>query len=475
MVQVPGGIQALLSANVTGAFFGPTKSLYFGGYPIHFAVCSNDTEIFDTILSFASVIAQPYRVIHDLEEAAVDRSNTPLRSSAAKEISVSSKSRPRPPSLDLKNRRREEPEYIPPTSLRGLYRCDDYGNNVLHFCVIHGLNNMYIHVRNTASRLIMKELKMAVMKIFDHNEAVRLYNASIDDKNGLESEELLLSDRFFLERTFKKLDCERKLRCYPPDQLDIDIPEVDRDEIESIPESWYEKHVHRILDERLVHVLNCYFHSPVTLAADVTTKTRKAFNLSSNPVLLKMLLDEEFKLNWDYGPTKSVAIKLVGLEKPYDRHDYTLRPLPPTANLHGIIEWLCKSRFREALVIPVIETLISRKWKVVGLPHFKRRFALHAVFTIGMTIIAYYPYRVPFKDDAQHYLESVASTFVAIAFCCNVIICFINLLADAPAIWDQGLDWWGFHGGIRSAARLDRFAGSFHIGKVCYSTQYSGS
>ena len=42
-----------------------------------------------------------------------------------------------------------------------IFMLDDNGNNVLHLCVIHQLQEMYKHVRSIAESLIVRELKVA--------------------------------------------------------------------------------------------------------------------------------------------------------------------------------------------------------------------------------------------------------------------------------------------------------------------------
>ena len=53
-VTKPSGLIRLLSACAIGSFF--TEMFDFGGFPLLFAVCSGDTEMFDLILAYASTI-----------------------------------------------------------------------------------------------------------------------------------------------------------------------------------------------------------------------------------------------------------------------------------------------------------------------------------------------------------------------------------------------------------------------------------
>lgn len=92
-------LNELLSARTLGHFFHPHKGslgVYFGEYPIHFAVCSNTLEIVDLLI-----------------------------------------------------------EYNP----EALFYVDRHGNNALHLCVYHGLIRMYDYVVMHAERIIEKKLK----------------------------------------------------------------------------------------------------------------------------------------------------------------------------------------------------------------------------------------------------------------------------------------------------------------------------
>ena len=104
--SVPGGLAKLLTANATGKFFDQKGDFYYGGYPLHFAVCSDNIEIFDLVLSFTS--------------------------------SLNSDSGKSDPTIFMR---------------------DAFGNTVLHLCVVHCLQNMYRHVFKTAENILQKEIK----------------------------------------------------------------------------------------------------------------------------------------------------------------------------------------------------------------------------------------------------------------------------------------------------------------------------
>ena len=105
--SVPGGLAKLLTANATGKFFDQKGNFYYGGYPLQFAVCSDNIEIFDLVLSFTSS----------------------LNNDAGK----------RDPAIFMR---------------------DAFGNTVLHLCVVHCLQSMYRHVFKTAETIIKKEIKL---------------------------------------------------------------------------------------------------------------------------------------------------------------------------------------------------------------------------------------------------------------------------------------------------------------------------
>eukprot|EP01035_Chromulina_nebulosa_P032209 gene32209-42999_t len=105
--SVPGGLAKLLTANAIGKFFDQKGNFYYGGYPLQFAVCSDNIEIFDLVLSFTSA----------------------LNDDAGK-------------------------------SDPAIFMRDAFGNTVLHLCVVHCLQNMYRHVFKTAETILKKEIKL---------------------------------------------------------------------------------------------------------------------------------------------------------------------------------------------------------------------------------------------------------------------------------------------------------------------------
>jgi hypothetical protein len=54
--SLSGGLSLLLTTAAIGHFFRPDGLFYFGGYPLHFAACTNDQDLFDMVLSYASSV-----------------------------------------------------------------------------------------------------------------------------------------------------------------------------------------------------------------------------------------------------------------------------------------------------------------------------------------------------------------------------------------------------------------------------------
>jgi hypothetical protein len=104
--SVDSPLAKLLNSVASGAMFQRNGVFYFGGYPLHFAACSNDKQIFDLVLSFCA-----HTVGGSL---ALDTQSIFLR--------------------------------------------DLYGNSILHLCVINCLEDMYKHVHATAMKLLTKQI-----------------------------------------------------------------------------------------------------------------------------------------------------------------------------------------------------------------------------------------------------------------------------------------------------------------------------
>eukprot|EP00667_Euglena_gracilis_P012374 EG_transcript_12703 len=96
-------VPELLDSEATGEFFKPCGDAYFGGYPLLFAVATNQEDMLDTILDTAT----------------------------------------QKPKLKSEN---EEPD----TPKNSIFLRDSFGNTALHLAVIHELPDMYDHVLRIA-------------------------------------------------------------------------------------------------------------------------------------------------------------------------------------------------------------------------------------------------------------------------------------------------------------------------------------
>jgi ankyrin repeat protein len=105
----PENIRKLLFARATGTFF--EDEFYYGETPLQFAVCMNDFEIVDLILSYLASIFHP-----------------------------------------------KFPDCV---NQSFLFAPDSKGNNVIHLCVLHNLPDMYDHIQRKAKDIIQQELLVA--------------------------------------------------------------------------------------------------------------------------------------------------------------------------------------------------------------------------------------------------------------------------------------------------------------------------
>jgi hypothetical protein len=439
--SVPGGLYALLNSNAVGTMFDPRGNLYFGGYPLHFAVCCNDINIFDMVLSFSSSVVknqeekrrlQAQREAMDAGPAVLIKEThasrfhlnsnkvLPLEADEAKEDHLGTDNGS--PAAGANNR--IEFKYTLPPCDDEIYKCDHNGNNALHFCVIHGLKEMYVHIKKTVIRLIKRELKIAIANF---------------RKAACATGKLVLDSPFD--------GPIESITCYPPVQTAMDLT---RDM--EINDDWIESKAFIKLNERMLQVLNKDYHSPSTLAADYTVYSLQQFTNEFEAVkvdVLNEILEGDLLVRWKYGPIVANSIDLQGFDIQYDRKRYQLKPIPTHAQMHGVIEWLCISDSEQGLEIPVVQQFIGKKWKLVGLRIFFRRFFIHLVFTFFMTVIAFHPYNVPFEKFSVQ-----TNRWVTIAYLVNCAIVASYVMEDVPRMLQFRII--KYFTGVRGAAKLDR-------------------
>ena len=123
--SVPNGLAQLLQCNITGYSFRFDGDYYFGGLPLHFAVCSNSIEVFDLVLSYAASLE------NDVLSGEFDHHGLKEVANLGQNV---------------------------------IFMRDSVGNTVLHLCAIHGLEAMFEHVYKTAESIIVRELKILYSK-----------------------------------------------------------------------------------------------------------------------------------------------------------------------------------------------------------------------------------------------------------------------------------------------------------------------
>jgi hypothetical protein len=192
----PDCLSRILNTDATGKFFDRSGSFYVGSSPLHFAVCSNSTAIFDLV----------YGYINAMGGERICGTTAPLGPDV-------------------------------------LFSTDRFGNNVLHLCVLHGLENMYQHVCATALQLMWRKLH-------------KLYTAHQDSTAA----------GFALQRD---TDESEHSKGYRQHERVLHLP--------STPDmlfEWIRSEAQRKVDERLVLALNEDLHSPLTLAAYIIDKKK---------------------------------------------------------------------------------------------------------------------------------------------------------------------------------------------------------
>jgi hypothetical protein len=312
----PDCCSRILNTDATGSFFDRSGSFYVGSSPLHFAVCSNSTAIFDLV----------YGHINAIGGERIGGATAPLGPDA-------------------------------------LFSTDKYGNNVLHLCVLHGLENMYQHICDTALQVLRRKLHKLYTGYYTHQDST--------------------AAGFALQRD---TDESEHLKGYRQHEKVLYLP--------SSPDTlfeWVHSEAQRKVDERLVLALNEDLHSPLTLAAYIIDKkdspeqlalkvrrfllpfptfrlgvwygVRHDMRLSvvtnvasyeltplyvfylSQVSMLTFLVGKARQKLWEYGPTAKSVIDLTGLEIQHDvlqRYDCVGRERDVAAQpVHSAIRWLC--------------------------------------------------------------------------------------------------------------------------------------
>lgn len=427
---VPGGLYTLFTANATGMFFERGGNMYFGGFPLHFAVCSNDTAIFDLVLAFASCVdlsptgADSLSAKHNSEFLGVDGFGEGSEGgNFSDEMPMSSLK----VNFTMSTRSNNNESSIPETqsvsrkfSARNhfgsnvIFMRDNYGNNCLHLCVLHCLQAMYTHVYSTALAIVERELR------------IRYAEESIKKKPGAPIE---LSPYEIANVGADNGHCVHPRAVF--------LPQIKKFN------DWVTKVAKVKLEERLVVALNRELHSPLTLAAsqikssDWEANNEKKIVLNDKQIdMLKFLLSHLKEEQWVYGPVRCSLLALNGVEIRYDRGEYIDMDNGSTTLAHVVkglfqkekreykrmfsaIEWLCLSDADRAIIIPEIQKIIQIKWERFGYPKFLVSLLINSIVCILITLILLFVNSTPASNPsvgAEYAVNLLYSILVVVFF-----------------------------------------------------------
>ena len=411
--SVPNGLEKLLLGNAVGKFFARSSEFYCGSYPLHFAACSNNTRIFDTILAYASALGTNVTI--------------------GVELSINNHT---PGGRDTSQHTRLGSNVI--------FMRDQHGNNCLHLVVNHNLKDMYTHIKQTAYNLIQKEIRLAyadkLLSLDEEDDDPYIYLSSLP---------------VHLEG----------FRCgYCPVESEIVSP-VDRLSAEAF-NVWLCAVTEKKLEERMELVLNEDFHSPLTLCA----ASKKGDKLAEEKKrdMISFLISQLKKERWTYGPVKCSLLPLEGVEYAYyeARYQSELRPLPEGARsrMHGVLEWIAITESSTVAKLPVLQKIVTTKWHRFGYPIFVQQFCYRLVLTILVTLLLCFVNATPNYTTSMSKLlgiELAVTILYPIAlFMIVLIICY-----EMPCLVRYGYEYFGLFSSrsIRGAAKYEKMCNTIMI------------
>lgn len=354
----PGGLGKLLNTHATGKFFDPRGTFYFGSSPLQFAVCCNSTSIFDLVYSFVSANDESYS-----SEPDPDNQSTTTHSM----------------------------HFVGPEVI---FATDKFGNNILHLCVLHGLDAMYEHVYNTALQVMARRIQSFYIARSEQQPVD--YSAFTLD-SSIDEEEMT---GYVMKETVLHM---------PTDPTNL--------------QTWLDEGASRKVDERMVLALNADFHSPLTLAASIIDKKTDSPEVHTRKVeMFRFLVDKMKRKLWDYGPVTMSILNLDGIEIKYDvlqNYECAGREhLVRKTKIYGAIWWLCLNDADKAISIPEIEQLIQAKWERVGYPLFILSFLINTFLTTCVTLILIFINATPTRNVEYNtaMVANVLYAIVALAF-----------------------------------------------------------
>lgn len=134
------------------------------------------------------------------------------------------------------------------------------------------------------------------------------------------------------------------------------------------------------------------------------------------------------------------------------------------AKRHGAIDLICRHGHLEMLDIPEVRQIIAIKWERFGFPTFLWRSLFEILRTLTISLIICL---ISYSEG-----DSAADWFAWALYPTTWLWLLFNFVFDVAMIYKHGLDHYGFYGGIRGAARLENITRSlvfafFTITCVC--------
>jgi hypothetical protein len=360
-------------------YFDKKGDHYYGETPLQFAVCMDDVEMVNLIMSFASLL-EPFNI-------RLGKSTRNL-----------------------------------------LFYPDCNGNNVVHMCVKGSLHKMYEHLKYFAVEMLQQELMVSVHRSMlvanaDEADITVNYNEYFEEvaafpfrgyvrKMGnirLPSKEV--RKKFFLAQVYKHLESSKKVGKDDVIKFLATLPKrvpIKAEDVIAIasPNKYDQliselKHklgrwlygieigvksgeINRMFNQFFLHGLNEEGHSPVTLAASL-----------GQALMLRHFIKENVSHK-----DRGYEFDLTGIEFKLETYTgaSTDRPVslyhPPVGQLQlqSSIAWICHNReaniYSMADSIPEIATVVNYKWERVGSVLFENTLELEASFLILMMVLS---------------------------------------------------------------------------------------
>lgn len=408
------GLKKLLMTAATGSFFHNDGEFYAGAYPIHFAVCCNDTDMFDLIVTYASNIKY-------------GKDKKKLGSNI-------------------------------------IFMRDQYGNNCLHLAVHHKLQEMYTHVLDSAKAFLKRDIKTAYAKQLSHGEkSNKIHNfPTLHDS----------MQQFVKDTAQEGTDF---LFGYDKIEKPLQMPEESSPEAIDV---WIQKQVKEKLNERFLHALNNDFHTPLTLCAQCEKCDDEDEEKEQKEMLEFLLNSEVyFKWQYGPLTCSAISLEgfdypmtVEGKYKPLCRYDEYIvssdtnkdKENPEYNKLlkklingrkMGVLDWICYRDRPLAAEIPIIEKYINLKWQRFANPIVNRSFYESLIIALAITLTCCFANASPTGD-----WETPAQLAVTVLYPIIGVMYLKIFLTECSLLFYYQGDYFGLRGGIRSSALFDKGA-----------------